>query len=36
MTPKFYKCKACGQIAAAVEKKACPIKCCGEPMRICK
>ena len=32
MTPKFYKCKACGQIAAAVEKKACPIKCCGEPM----
>ena len=32
MTPKFYKCKSCGQIAAAVDKKACPIKCCGEPM----
>ena len=32
MTPKFYKCKACGQIVAAVEKKACPVKCCGEAM----
>ncbi|MBP5606159.1 MAG: hypothetical protein J6X60_11570, partial [Ruminiclostridium sp.] len=32
MTPKFYKCRQCGQIAAIVDKKACPIKCCGEAM----
>ncbi len=32
MTPKFYKCEICGQMAAAVEKKVCPIKCCGEAM----
>ena len=32
MTPKFYRCKACGQFVAALDKKACPIKCCGEPM----
>ncbi len=32
MTPKFYKCKSCGQIAAAVLKKECPFKCCGEAM----
>ncbi|MBP3856599.1 MAG: desulfoferrodoxin [Ruminiclostridium sp.] len=32
MTPKFYKCKACGQFVAAIDKKACPIKCCGEAM----
>ncbi|MBR4421556.1 MAG: desulfoferrodoxin Dfx [Erysipelotrichaceae bacterium] len=29
---KFYRCKKCGQIVAIVEKKACPIMCCGEPM----
>ena len=32
MTPKFYKCKACGQFVAAIDKKVCPIKCCGEAM----
>ena len=32
MTPKFYKCRQCGQIAAIVEKKPCPVKCCGEAM----
>ena len=29
---KFYRCKHCGQIVAMVDKKACPIKCCGEDM----
>ncbi|MBQ6560242.1 MAG: desulfoferrodoxin Dfx [Erysipelotrichaceae bacterium] len=29
---KFYRCKKCGQMVAIVEKKACPIMCCGEPM----
>ena len=32
MTPKFYKCAQCGQIAAIVDKKECPVKCCGQPM----
>ena len=32
MTPKFYKCAQCGQIVAAVDKKECPVKCCGQPM----
>ncbi len=32
MTPKFYKCKSCGQFIAIVDKKECPVKCCGEPM----
>ena len=32
MEMKFYRCKKCGQIVAIVEKKACPIMCCGEPM----
>ena len=29
---KFYRCKKCGQMVAIVEKKGCPIMCCGEPM----
>ena len=29
---KFYRCKKCGQIVAMVEKKHCPVMCCGEPM----
>lgn len=29
---KFYRCKRCGQIVAIVEKKGCPIMCCGEAM----
>ncbi len=32
MTPKFYKCKACGQFIAVIDKKACDVKCCGEAM----
>ena len=32
MEMKFYRCKKCGQMVAIVEKKACPIMCCGEPM----
>ena len=32
MTPKFYKCAQCGQMVAAVDKKECPVKCCGQPM----
>ncbi len=32
MEMKFYRCKKCGQIVAIVEKKACPIMCCGEAM----
>lgn len=32
MEMKFYRCKKCGQIVAMVEKKRCPIMCCGEPM----
>lgn len=29
---KFYRCKHCGQMVAIVEKKGCPIMCCGEAM----
>ncbi|MBQ7247766.1 MAG: desulfoferrodoxin [Lachnospiraceae bacterium] len=29
---KFYRCETCGQIVAIVDKKACPIMCCGKPM----
>lgn len=29
---KFYRCKHCGQIVAMVEKKTCPVMCCGEAM----
>ena len=32
MEMKFYRCVKCGQMVAMVEKKACPVKCCGEPM----
>ena len=32
MEMKFYRCLKCGQIVAMVKKKACPVKCCGEPM----
>ncbi|MBO7676989.1 MAG: desulfoferrodoxin Dfx [Erysipelotrichaceae bacterium] len=29
---KFYRCAKCGQMVAIVEKKGCPIMCCGQPM----
>ena len=32
MDMKFYRCETCGQIVAIVDKKACPIMCCGKPM----
>ena len=32
MEMKFYRCVKCGQMVAMVKKKACPVKCCGEPM----
>jgi len=32
MEMKFYRSKKCGQMVAIVEKKGCPIMCCGEPM----
>lgn len=32
MEMKFYRCSTCGQIVAIVEKKACPIMCCGKAM----
>ena len=32
MTPRFFKCKSCGQTVAIVDKKECPVKCCGEAM----
>lgn len=32
MEMKFYRCKRCGQIVAIVEKKSCPVMCCGEAM----
>lgn len=30
---KFYRCKKCGQIVAAVENKPCTPFCCGEEMQ---
>ncbi|MBQ9387134.1 MAG: desulfoferrodoxin [Lachnospiraceae bacterium] len=30
---KFYVCETCGQMVAIVDKKACPIMCCGKPMK---
>lgn len=32
MTPKFFRCKGCGQFVAVIDRKACDIKCCGESM----
>ena len=32
MEMKFYRCSTCGQMVAIVEKKGCPIMCCGKPM----
>lgn len=29
---KFYRCKRCGQMVAALKKTGCPVVCCGEPM----
>lgn len=29
---KFYRCEKCGQIVAIVEKKTCPVMCCGQAM----
>ena len=33
MDMKFYRCETCGQIVAIVDKKACPVMCCGKPMK---
>lgn len=33
MEMKFYRCETCGQIVAMVKKAACPIMCCGKPMK---
>lgn len=33
MEMKFYRCETCGQIVAIVEKKVCPVMCCGKPMQ---
>ncbi len=32
MEVKFYRCAMCGQIVEMIEKKACPVMCCGKPM----
>ena len=32
MDVRFYRCGTCGQIVEMIEKKACPIMCCGKPM----
>ena len=32
MEMKFYRCAKCGQMVAIVEKKGCPIMCCGQAM----
>jgi len=32
MEVKIYRCKHCGQMVAAIEKKGCDIVCCGEAM----
>ena len=32
MEVKFYRCSMCGQIVEMIEKKACPVMCCGKPM----
>ncbi len=33
MEMKFYRCEVCGQIVAIVKKTACPVVCCGKPMK---
>ena len=33
MEMKFYRCETCGQIIAVVKKTACPVMCCGKPMK---
>ena len=33
MDMRFYRCETCGQMVAIVEKKGCPIMCCGKPMQ---
>ena len=32
MDVRIYRCKHCGQMVAMVEKKGCPVMCCGEAM----
>ena len=32
MEVRFFRCKKCGQMVAAVKKTGCPVVCCGEPM----
>ncbi len=34
MEMNFYRCAKCGQIVAMVEKKRCPVMCCGAPMEL--
>ena len=34
MEVKIYRCKHCGQIVAAIEKKGCDVFCCGEAMEL--
>jgi len=33
MEVKYYRCETCGQIVAMVQKKPCPVMCCGKPMK---
>ena len=33
MEMKFYRCAVCGQMVAIVKKTACPVVCCGKPMK---
>ena len=33
MEQKFYICEQCGNMAAAVKVKGCPLTCCGKPMK---
>ena len=32
MEVRFYRCAMCGQIVEMIEKKMCPVMCCGKPM----
>ncbi len=32
MEVRIYRCKRCGQMVAMLDKKSCPVMCCGEPM----
>ena len=32
MEVRIYRCKHCGQMVEMIDKKGCPVMCCGEPM----